>query len=120
MSNILIVDDDFVMVKYMGIMLSRLGFQFESVSSGHDALDYLKNNTPDIMLIDISLQDVMSGLELVQILNKDEKTKGIYKIAVSAHIDESSSQKYIDAGFNASLKKPFSPQELKDILKAFI
>ncbi|MFQ6605511.1 MAG: response regulator [Fidelibacterota bacterium] len=120
MSKVLIVDDDVAMVNYLGIMLSRLGFKYDSASSGYDAIEYLKEHHPDIMLIDISLEEVMSGLDLVEILNKDDRTKEIYKVAVSAHVDDESSKTYIKAGFDACLKKPLSFQDLNDLVKNLV
>lgn len=69
--KILLVEDDAGLVELITVKLEELGFSLMSAISGAEALAHLKNQTPDMMLLDYSLPD-MNGKELIETLNKQQ------------------------------------------------
>ena len=69
--NILLIEDDAGLVELITVMLEELGFSIRSATSGTEALAYLSNQTPDLILLDYSLPDI-NGKELIEKLNKDK------------------------------------------------
>ncbi len=118
-SKILIVEDDPANLVYLTFILKRLGVNYETASSGPEALEKLDSITPDIFLLDISLTEEMSGVDLVKILNKNKELAEIPKIAMSAHITSESKDDYIKSGFSDCLKKPYTIEDLSSIINNY-
>ncbi len=74
--QIAVVDDDVVNLQLAGRILSKAGFYVAALKSGPALLDYIENNTPSLILLDINMP-VMDGVEtLAEISNRklvDEK-----------------------------------------------
>lgn len=75
--TILIVDDDKTQHVIAGEILSRIGYNVESAGSGEDAIEYLRNNTVDLVLLDMIMEPGIDGLEtyrrIIEI-NPEQKT----------------------------------------------
>ena len=67
--KVLIIEDDFALSELIAEKVSELGFPFESVHSGNEAINWLKENTPYIMILDYGLPD-MNGKEFIASLQK--------------------------------------------------
>lgn len=114
-SKILVVEDDNANIVYLAYMLKKLNVDYTTVPSGIDALRVINDFNPALVLIDISLTEDMSGIDLVKELNADDKYAKIPKIAMSAHITAENKDEYIGYGFSDCLKKPFSLEDLSAI-----
>ena len=64
LSTILVVDDDRGLLRLIEKALQRAGFETVTAPSGHEAIAWLMNNRPDLMLLDLKLQDI-EGKELI-------------------------------------------------------
>lgn len=105
--NILIVEDQ----KEIAIMLEEV-FIKENVivnleSDGESAVKYLKENTPDLILLDIELPG-MDGFEVVKNIKKDKNTMNIPVIAMTAYANEIDREECIENGFSDYIAKPFN------------
>ncbi|PLX17270.1 MAG: hypothetical protein C0601_07925 [Candidatus Muiribacterium halophilum] len=105
--NILIVEDQ----KEIAIMLEEV-FIKENVivnleSDGESAVKYLKENTPDLILLDIELPG-MDGFEVVKNIKKDKNTMNIPVIAMTAYANEIDREECIESGFSDYIAKPFN------------
>ncbi len=69
---ILVVDDDSGMANLMQKQLSRSGMQAVYVNSGHEAVDWIDNHIPDLMLLDYQLSD-MTGSQVVEELLRHDR-----------------------------------------------
>lgn len=110
-SSILIVDDQPLSIKLMEALLRQKGFQTTSANSGVQALDYLKENTPDLVMLDVMMPG-MSGFEVSEIMRKDPKTADIPIIFVTARDDADTISKCFEAGGNDYAAKPLRIYEL--------
>lgn len=113
----LILEDDQANLNYIEFLMYKLGFKTISAKTGKDALVLLKNKNVNCMLIDISLEEDMSGIEFLKKVNEIEKFKNVPKIAITAYTTVWQRQGIINEGFDDFLAKPVKIEELKKILQ---
>jgi len=70
--RILIVDDEQINVEFFDLMLSKLGFQVEKAANGREALEKVKEFSPDLVMLD-NIMPKMSGWEVTKILKNDSE-----------------------------------------------
>ncbi|MFH1852203.1 MAG: response regulator [Candidatus Neomarinimicrobiota bacterium] len=73
--------------------------------NGDDALAGIRNNPPDLILLDISLPG-MDGVEVLRELRADQSTRTIPVIALTAHAMSGDRDKYLVLGFDGYVSKP--------------
>ncbi|NQV38437.1 MAG: response regulator [Candidatus Marinimicrobia bacterium] len=117
--TILVVEDDSSNIVYLTYMLKRLNIDYQSVYSGPEALNVIESINPTLMLIDISLTEEMSGIDLMKELNANDAFMNIPKIAMSAHITAETKDDYIGSGFTDCLKKPYTLDDLTYIINKY-
>lgn len=103
--------------------LKKLNFDITAIVNGREALEELKKNRYDLILMDIMLPE-MNGIEITKKFRVFEKEQGIKNrvpiIALTANTYDNDRDKCIAAGMNEYLAKPFTAQELIDVIKIFI
>lgn len=113
--RVLIVEDDKVLSLLLSKMVERLGFEVLSVETkGADAIDAIVSTHPDLVLMDIMLEDDITGIQAVEaIRNKDLETPIIYITGNSDSVnrEQAAATNYVDY-----LVKPISFDELKESL----
>jgi len=116
MKKVLIVDDDKDVVTSLKAILSSKGYDVYEAYSGKEGLDAFKTNNPDIVLLDLMMEQVDTGITVCkQIRNISDKVK-IYML--SAVGDEAASTINVaEAGFNGAISKPISPDELLRLME---
>lgn len=107
-SKILIVDDEPFNVDYLEQELDDLGYQTISASNGQEALDIIRAETPDLVLLDI-MMPVMDGFAVLAHMKADTVLRDIPVIIISAMSDLQSVVKGIEQGAEDYLPKPFEP-----------
>ncbi len=110
--KILIVDDESFNVDYLEQELEDLNYTICSATNGQQALDLLKNENPDLVLLDIMMPG-MDGFEVLQILKANPESRNIPVVIISAANDMRSVIKGIQLGAEDYLPKPFDPALLK-------
>ncbi len=109
---ILLVDDEPFHADIAAYIAYELGCDFDSASSGREALKKVAERPPDIVLLDVRMPD-LSGYEVCRRIKTDPATAGIQVIFVSARNDEEGVLQGFDALANDYITKPFSPREFK-------
>jgi len=109
-SSILIVDDTNVNIH---LLLDILKDKYELLVAldASSALEIVHRENIDLILLDILMPGI-DGYEMCQILKKDDKTKDIPVIFITAKIDEESIEKAYDVGGSDYITKPFKSKEL--------
>lgn len=106
---VLTVDDDQDNLTLVTRTLEHEGYRVASAGSGEQALNILRNQQPDLILLDINMPGI-SGLDVLGKLRaKDEYTSVLF---VSARSETSDIVKGLDAGADDYVCKPFDPHEL--------
>jgi two-component system, OmpR family, aerobic respiration control sensor histidine kinase ArcB len=119
--KILVVEDNFIAQTVAKALLSGMGCQVDVAFNGIDALTLYNKNQYNLVFMDIGLGEGMDGYEVTQnIRSKEDKTRHIPIIALTAHGGDESKQRCIEAGMDAVLTKPLTKAHAIDILKSFI
>lgn len=112
----LIVDDSSVMRKIVERCLRQAGIEFSSVleaGNGKEALELLQSHAVDLILSDINMP-VMNGLEFVEALSAIPAVKSVPVVMITTEASESSVLKALSCGARGYIRKPFTPDEVKE------
>lgn len=117
---VVVVDDDVANLKMAGLILSRQHMRVTALKSGHALLEYIRNNTPDVILLDVRMPE-MDGFETMRLL-KQEMAPGqeIPVIFLTADDNAESEMKGLNLGAMDFIKKPFVPDVLTARVKHII
>jgi signal transduction histidine kinase len=105
------VDDIARNVQVLGSILSENGFGVSVASSGEGALNAIKEQKPDVMLLDIQMPD-MDGFEVCRRLKADAATRDIPVIFLTARTETDDIVRGFELGAVDYITKPFISQEL--------
>ena len=109
--TILIVEDEEEIQELLHYNLSKDGFRSVSVLSGEDAIKKARAEHYDCILLDLMLPG-MDGLDVCRALKKDEKTRSIPVIMLTAKGEEPDIVTGLELGADDYIVKPFSPKVL--------
>jgi two-component system OmpR family response regulator len=116
-SKVLVVEDDADLRGVLGRGLREEGFEVETVSTGHQALERVEHVAPDVLVIDIGLPDT-DGRDLCQALRaRGIQTPVLFLTARDALVDRVAG---FDAGGDDYVAKPFALVELVARLNALV
>jgi CheY-like chemotaxis protein len=117
--KVLIVEDYEDTREFMKFLLETYGYQVIEATDGIEAIDRVKQQHPDLVLMDISLP-VVDGLTATRAIREfDKGTKKLPIIAVTA-FGKYHYQKAIDAGCNDLIDKPIDFDVLEPILNQYL
>ncbi|GAB4272071.1 MAG: hypothetical protein Kow0080_18090 [Candidatus Promineifilaceae bacterium] len=109
--SVLIVDDEPMARTLLRLMLVRAGFNVSEAEDGFDALEKVKKNRPDIILLDVMMPG-MDGFSVCQTLRDEQETASLPIIMLSAKTDLDSINQGLRVGATKYLTKPISPEDL--------
>jgi diguanylate cyclase (GGDEF)-like protein len=115
--SVLVVDDNLHFRETLVELLSVLGFETSSTSSGPDALEMLKENQYTFLLADMKMPD-MDGLRLIEQVGQEYPEVNI--IAMTGFSEGYRYMDVINAGASDFIKKPFESDELEAKVKRII
>jgi len=120
MKRVLIVEDEPEIADLIRFHVEREGLAARSVASGKLALDAVRHDAPDVVVLDLMLPD-LDGLEVCRRLKRNPETRGIPILMVSAKGEETDIVTGIELGADDYVTKPFSAKiliaRLKNILR---
>lgn len=109
--SVLIVDDEFLTRNMLSIMLSQIGHDVTEAEDGLEALEMLKQDQPDVILMDLMMPRC-DGLTATKTIRSDATMNHLPIIFLSAKTDGPTIQAGLDAGANRFLTKPVSYKDL--------
>jgi len=115
--RIMAVDDEPDTVDLITLVLENEGYKVLPAYSGRDALEMLKDTKPDLILLDIMMEDI-DGWGVYESIRKNEETKDIPVVMLTAKAQ--SIDKMIGlhvVGVDEYITKPFGHRELIDGIK---
>lgn len=120
--NILVVDDEPYNRKLVATILKKWGLSFDEASNGKEAIERCMRGSFDIVLMDNRMPE-MDGLEAARLIREQvESDPG--KLAIiyfsAAAISDDQLSRHVEIGITGSLPKPFSEQELVQVLLDFV
>lgn len=102
---ILLVDDSPVSLKLISQMLLWEGYRVVVAEDGESARHLIREEQPDLVVLDLELPR-LDGLTLVGLLRRDERTRDLPVLALTAHAMKGDAERGLAAGFTAYLTKP--------------
>ncbi len=114
--KILVVDDEERMVRFIRLNLEHDGFQVIEAYKGGQAIQRLRDNLPDVVLLDVMLPDI-DGFEVLKMIRE---ISSVPVIMLTAKGEEDDRVKGLEAGADDYVTKPFSPRELVSRVRAVL
>ncbi|MDZ7803005.1 phosphate regulon transcriptional regulator PhoB [Thiohalophilus sp.] len=117
--TILVVEDEEAIREMLGFTLQRAGFTVIEAGDAREASERLSEQPPDLVLLDWMLPGI-SGVEFAKRLRRDESTRDLPVIMLTARGEEESKLRGYEAGIDDYVTKPFSTQELVARIRAVL
>jgi len=112
--TIVVVEDHDDARRYLGLFLDRLGANVVLASNGFEGLEATKNSRPNLVVSDIQMPG-MNGFELLHAIRAFGPV-----IAITAFVTYGDPARILNAGFQACLPKPFTPDKLSEAILAVL
>ena len=113
--NILVVDDDNVQREVASKLLKKLGYKVSTVESGEKAIDFIKKNPQDILLLDMIMPDGIDGAETYKkVLKFNPSQKAII---ISGYKETEKVEEALKLGAGAFIRKPLTLKTIAQALR---
>lgn len=118
-AKILYVEDDEISVKYVSTITKFL-YNIDSAKDSDEALNKIKQNKYDAILMDINLHRGMDGLELTKVIRKIDGYKSTPIVAITAFAMGHEKEEFLAKGMTHYLSKPFVKNQLLSLLESIV
>jgi len=119
-ANIFIVEDEKPIITLLQYNLEKEGYKVDFSETGEEAMQNIKKNVPDLIILDWMLPD-FSGIEVCKQIKKVNKLKNIPVLMLTAKSEEEDKVRGFESGVDDYVTKPFSYKEIllrvKSLLK---
>jgi len=112
---VLVADDDDDILELVAFRLERAGYRILTARDGEEALEIALDQHPDLAVLDVMMPR-LTGLEVTERLRAHGERMPI--VLLTARVQEADVARGLEAGADDYIKKPFSPQELRDRVQA--
>jgi len=117
--TVLIVEDNELNMKLFHDLLASQGYRTLQTQNGMEALEIAREESPDLILMDIQLPEV-SGLEVTKWLKEEDDLRHIPVVAVTAFAMKGDEEKIRDGGCEDYIAKPISVVNFLETVKRFL
>ncbi len=118
-AHILIVEDEEAIRAMIALALEQAGFEVDEADDANLAWNKVNDRLPDLVLLDWMLPGV-SGVEFARRMRREEMTREIPIIMLTARTEEHDKIRGLDAGADDYITKPFSPKEMMARIRAVL
>ena len=108
---VLVADDDPDILLLITLTLERDGYDVVTAKDGSSALEAAAERVPHLVVLDLMMPG-LDGYEVTRRLRREQATKDVPIVIVTAAAEEHQATRALEAGADAYMKKPFSPREL--------
>jgi DNA-binding response OmpR family regulator len=119
MKKILIIDDDILIRETVGLSLAGEGYAVSSLDGGEKAVEQVKAQKPDLVILDLYMPDV-SGFDVCRALKADEATKRVPIVIFTGSNETIDVMSGIDAGAFEYITKPIDGRQLLKKIKKML
>lgn len=116
-ARILVADNDEDILTLVAFRLERLGHEVLLARDGAEALERAQRELPDLCVLDVMMPQ-LTGYDVTRRLRADPRTQHVPVILLTARVREDDIRVGFDAGADGYVRKPFSPQELREQVEA--
>ena len=117
--RILIVEDNMDTYELVHFILEKNGFETFLAANGRDGVNAAVKQRPDLIIMDMSMPE-MDGWTATSIIKKDEQTRSIPLLALTAHALPGDRQRAMDAGCDEYITKPMDLDELVEAIQYWV
>jgi len=117
--SILVVDDTRSMRKMVTAVLETAGYSVAEAGDGVEALELARQRVYDLVVTDQNMPR-MDGVSLIRELRSLSEYDPVALLVLSTEVNPELKQQGRDAGATGWMAKPFDPQQMLDIVRAFI
>jgi len=117
--RILVVEDEQQIAELLRYNLTREGYRVVVADRGFEALQLLKRERPDLVLLDLMLPDV-DGLDVCRRIRRDPASEGLPIVMLTARGEEADIVAGLELGADDYVTKPFSPRVLSARIRAVL
>jgi CheY-like chemotaxis protein len=117
--SVLLIDDDETTANLFKMILEHHQLPLMVVREAASALEYLKTNTPDVIVIDIFLPG-MDGYQTLAAIRKNGLAQGINCIATTSYYTTDTKTEALNRGFDGYITKPLEMSKLVPYLKQVV
>ncbi|MEO8430971.1 MAG: HD domain-containing phosphohydrolase [Acidobacteriota bacterium] len=117
--RIFVVDDDPLVASLLSSLLTGAGYRVERFAEGRPALEAIRADSPDLVLLDLELPD-LSGLDVLVDIRADPDTRLLPVVMLTGHAAKEAKLRAIREGVTDFLSKPFSPEELVPRVRSLV
>jgi len=114
--KILVIDDEENVCELVSLYFGKAGYEVVCAADGVEGLDTLREQRPDIVILDLMLP----GIDGVDVCKEIRKTSNVPLIMLTARVDEVDRVLGLEIGADDYVTKPFSPRELLARVKAVL
>lgn len=123
MARIMVVDDDPDFVEITRLILKGRGYEVETASSGEMALRLMRQNPPDLLLLDVMMAGVLDGVHLARTLSDDPQLHRVPIIMISSIASSPMSDMFPTDEYlpiDVWISKPVQPDDLLNKVQRFV
>ena len=117
--KILVVDDEIQIVRLLSMRLEANNYEIVKAYDGNQCTQVAKTEKPDLILLDIKMP-MGGGITAFETIRKNEITKNIPIIFITAYPSEQVKQQVIEVGAEGFISKPFNSEDLLDQIHSII
>ncbi len=115
-AKVLIVDDEPAIIMSLDFLVKKAGYQLFIARNGQEALEVVKNELPDVVVLDIMMPDI-DGFEVGKIIKQNPEWQHINIIFLSAKCRQEDIDKGLNIGAKFYVTKPFSTKSLMEKIR---
>jgi DNA-binding response OmpR family regulator len=117
--RILIADDEPALMRLLEFVLGRRGFIIQGVTNGNAAVEVLKAESPDLVILDVMMPG-LDGYEVLTFIRETPRLEGLPVVMLTARAQLDDIQRGLTLGADAYLAKPFDPEELLSVVESLL
>ena len=122
-SRVLVVDDDPDFVEITRTILQAHGFQVASAANGSQAIEMMRQEPPDVVILDVMMQGATEGYQVSQIMRDEPQLSRIPVLMVTSIMDSPLAGQFPTDEYlpiDDYLRKPVNPKELVERVRSLI
>jgi CheY-like chemotaxis protein len=117
--EIIVIDDDYELLNLITLLLRRIGVQPQTFDDGSEALNYLTQATPDLIILDLMLP-LIDGFEILRQIRAERRFDAVPVLILSARADPRSIRRGLENGADGYVTKPYIANSLIDRVRLLL
>lgn len=117
--TVLCIEDNKTNMLLVSRIVEAEGYELLRAEDGPSALELLKKQEPDIILLDVNIPGI-HGLDLARMIKEDERLASIPLIATTANVLVGDKERCLEAGCDEYLPKPLDIRRLRQVMREYL